>query len=144
MFSTILCAVDGSDTAETAMEMACDLAAMYAAELHLIHAFDYRSFLAGLGPEGGLAIISQEEFEKPRREILVRAKEKASELGCLSVNTHFVADAPASAINHTAENIDADLIVLGSKGHSDFSSLLIGSISHRVTNSAKCSCLVVR
>lgn len=144
MFKTILCAIDGSDCSTKAIGAACDLSVLCESQLHLIHASDYRNFLTGLGVESGVVLISQEEFEKPRREILKAAKKKADELGCLSIETHFVSDLPARAITEKAKEINADVIVMGSKGHSDIASLLIGSTTHKVCNSAKCACLVVR
>ncbi len=50
---------------------------------------------------------------------------------------------PAQAIVQQAESHQADLIVMVTRGLSDFKDLLLGSVSHRVTQLAQCSVLLV-
>jgi nucleotide-binding universal stress UspA family protein len=49
----------------------------------------------------------------------------------------------AMAILAAAEDQDADLIVLGSRGMGDLKGLLLGSVSHKVTHLANRPCLIV-
>ncbi len=51
---------------------------------------------------------------------------------------------PAEAILKAAKQVDADLIVLGTRGLSDLKGLLLGSVSHKVIQLSPCSCLVVK
>ena len=51
---------------------------------------------------------------------------------------------PVKVILGIAEEIDADLIVMGAQGHSFIGRLLIGSVSDSVATHAKCSVLIVR
>jgi nucleotide-binding universal stress UspA family protein len=51
---------------------------------------------------------------------------------------------PADEILHAAEEIDADLIVLGSHGTTVAKRFLLGSVSDRVFEYASCSVLIVR
>jgi nucleotide-binding universal stress UspA family protein len=50
----------------------------------------------------------------------------------------------AKAIVDEARAFDADLIVMGSRGLSDFQALLVGSVAHKVLHYAHCAVLIVR
>jgi nucleotide-binding universal stress UspA family protein len=50
----------------------------------------------------------------------------------------------AKAIVDEASRFGADLIVMGSRGRSDFQALLVGSVAHKVLHFAHCPVLVVR
>lgn len=147
MYNSILVPIDGSSHSEKALSVACDLANKYTADLHIIYASNYLDFMIGIaGSEGvaGTPMISQEEYEQPYRDMLALAASAAAKNECASVKSHFVTDSASKAILKCAQEIDADLIVIGSKGHGDFTGLILGSVSHRVLNSADCSCLIVR
>lgn len=51
---------------------------------------------------------------------------------------------PVQAILDCAAAEQADLIVLGSRGLSDFKGLMMGSVSHKVSQLAECSCITVK
>jgi nucleotide-binding universal stress UspA family protein len=51
---------------------------------------------------------------------------------------------PASAILQEARDLDAGMIVVGSRGLSDLGGLLLGSVAHKVIQLATCPVLVVR
>jgi nucleotide-binding universal stress UspA family protein len=51
---------------------------------------------------------------------------------------------PARTIVSTAEEVQADAIVLGSRGLGDVSGLLLGSVSHKVASLAKCNVITVK
>jgi nucleotide-binding universal stress UspA family protein len=50
----------------------------------------------------------------------------------------------AKAIVDEASRFDADLIIMGSRGLSDFQALLLGSVAHKVVHYAHCPVLIVR
>jgi nucleotide-binding universal stress UspA family protein len=54
------------------------------------------------------------------------------------------AGAPGKMICHLASNINADLIVIGRRGHSGFNEMIAGSVSNYVVHHANCSVLVVQ
>lgn len=143
MFKTILVPLDGSNLSEKALDVACDLANRYHSDLHLIHASDYLRVMAGIPLAESALLITQEDYEKPSRELLASAVAKAARLGCNSVTPHYLSDSPSKAIVEIADEIDADLIAMGAEGHSDISGVLLGSVSHRVCNTANRSCLIV-
>ena len=51
---------------------------------------------------------------------------------------------PADTIVAAAERDKADMIVMGSRGFSDLKGLLLGSVSHKVSHLAPCTCVTVK
>ena len=51
---------------------------------------------------------------------------------------------PARCILDCATRDNADLVVLGSRGLSDLKGLLLGSVSHKVSQLAECTCMTVK
>ncbi|MEE8536041.1 MAG: universal stress protein, partial [Kiloniellales bacterium] len=51
---------------------------------------------------------------------------------------------PAKAILDCAKRVEANLIVMGSRGLNDLKGLLVGSVSHKVSHLAECTCVTVR
>ncbi|MDP6174328.1 MAG: universal stress protein, partial [Rhodospirillales bacterium] len=50
----------------------------------------------------------------------------------------------AKTILQAADDLDANIIVMGSRGMSDLKGLLVGSVSHKVSNLADCTCVSVK
>ena len=76
--------------------------------------------------------------------LLKDASITARENGAPSVEGMLREGSPAEAILEAAEQVNADLIVLGTRGLSDLKGLLLGSVSHKVIQLSSCSCLVVK
>ncbi len=51
---------------------------------------------------------------------------------------------PARTIVAFAARSGADLIVMGGRGHGDIEGFLLGSVSHKVSNLAECTCMTVK
>jgi len=62
----------------------------------------------------------------------------------VEITTNVLFGSPDSRIVETAEEIGADLIVLGSHGYTRWERLLLGSVSSSVVHHAHCSVLIVR
>lgn len=73
-----------------------------------------------------------------------QAKQSAKAAGVDHVDTMVRTGPPARTIVHVAEEIGADTIVMGSRGLGDLEGLLLGSVSHKVTTLAKCTCVTVK
>lgn len=91
------------------------------------------------------------ELEKNAREnaakIVAEAAEKVrlfTDAAKASVSTDVLFGSPDSRIVETAEEWNADLVVVGSHGYSRWERLLLGSVSDSVVHHAPCSVLVVR
>lgn len=143
MYQNIFVAVDGSEDSDKALLSAVELASQFGSELHLVFAIQYQHYAMGLGSEVAFT-LPQEELEAFAKELLDKASAKAREHGCKQVETHQVMGEAGQAITELAKENGADLIVVGSKGHSDIAGFLLGSVSHKICHLAPCPCLVVR
>lgn len=102
----------------------------------------------------GLALNSDSVFEDPAvsprllmeigEHILKSALEKAEDAGLTGV-THVLENGdPASQIVAKINSSDIDCVVMGSRGLSDWKGMLMGSVSHKVSNQANCTCIAVK
>jgi nucleotide-binding universal stress UspA family protein len=73
-----------------------------------------------------------------------RAVAVASKAGVKKISSVIIEGDPAEAILDLAAKNKADMIIMGSRGLSDFKGLLLGSISHKVSAQAECSCVTVK
>jgi nucleotide-binding universal stress UspA family protein len=137
MFRKILVAVDGSQHARDALEIALDLAQRYGASLGLLHAFPHVSDLLGYPQYDHLlearTLIGEKLLESARTQV-----------GDLApVDLHLVEGPPAPAILRVAEEENYDLIVLGSRGRGQIAGMLLGSVSSAVAQRSRCPVMIV-
>jgi nucleotide-binding universal stress UspA family protein len=145
MFTRIVVGTDGSDTAGQAVDQAIDLAKLSGATLGIVSAFQPVSKRRVQGEQEGAPADIAHEFG-PREDvnlILDAAAAKARAAG-IEVTTHPVQDDPADAILNVAEEIKADLIVVGNKGMTGARRYLLGSVPNNVSHHAPCSVIIVR
>ena len=127
MFEKILFATDGSRDAERALRYARDLAGRDDARVIVVHAFEpVPRYVADSMRSDILA-----HHINRGREIAQDAVTKLEEAG-LDVETEVLEGPPAAAILRVARAHEVDLIVMGTRGQSGLTSLLVGSVSHRV------------
>ena len=141
MYSCVVVGTDGSQTADKAVEVAAQLAREWKAAFHAVTAF--RSGARGMGAAagaelvGGGGVLAHDAAE----EVAQRAVDKAG-LGD-SAHAHAVDKPPAEAILATADEVKADLVVVGSKGMRGAGRVL-GSVPNSVAHSAGCAVLIVK
>ena len=143
----ILVAVDGSDHATSALELASDIAAKYGATLHVFNAIESTEL-----PKALRRYAESEHIEgsTPRiytviaERLLDTAAAEARELGVETVKPVIRNGDPAQQIVDYAKEAKIDMIVMGSKGLSDIQGLMLGSVSHKVSHLAPCTCVTVR
>jgi nucleotide-binding universal stress UspA family protein len=144
MFSTIVVATDGSDTAAQAVRQAVDVASALGAKLELVTAY---------------AAVSEQRLRSERREApadvratnprqevessLAEAAEEARAAG-VDVTTTARQGDPADVIIEVAEERKADLVIMGNKGMTGAKRFLLGSVPNKVSHHAPCSVLIVR
>jgi nucleotide-binding universal stress UspA family protein len=136
---------DGSETAEEAVRQAIDLAKLTGATLSVVSAFQPVSGRRVRGEAEGAPADIQNQIG-PREDvnlILDAAAAKARAAG-IEVQTHPVQADPADAILNVAEEVDADLIVVGNKGMTGARRYLLGSVPNNVSHHAPCSVIIVR
>jgi nucleotide-binding universal stress UspA family protein len=139
--ASILVATDGSAEATLAAKTAAELAYRTYSELHLVNVADTHSSYYD-AHETGLA----ENLQQRAREVLDDQVEEIEESGGKVAGEHMRVSQrhPADSIVQVAEETEADLIVMGSRGLGGIRRALMGSVSDSVVRHAHCPVLVVR
>ncbi len=88
--------------------------------------------------------VAHEVHKALGQRLLTNAADIARDKGAASVEVMLCEGNTAEAILKAAKQMDADLIVLGTRGLSELKGLLLGSVSHKVIQLSSCSCLVVK
>jgi nucleotide-binding universal stress UspA family protein len=141
MPSSIVVGTDGSDLAERALREAVDIAERDGARLHIVTAYpDLYAYNEKI--TSGAATIPV-NLREVAQSVLARAEREAEAKG-VAVSTYASDKNPAEAILDTADEAKADLIVVGSRGLSGIRRFLLGSVSAKVSEHAKCSVMIVR
>lgn len=146
MIKHVLVPVDGSAYSKKALELGCDLADKYEAQLTILNV-TYDSSHDQTMVLGSAAVtyqVDQEELDEAGRQILQASSDLAKEKGCASVKTCLRQGSPVKEILDCCKEESADMIVLGSRGLSDIAGLFLGSVSHKVNHLAECTCITVR
>lgn len=146
MSKIVLVPVDGSQHSKKALELATELCNGFEGELSLLHVVQSLPQDRTLAL-GGAAITVHDTgaaLERIGGQLMDAARQLAAEHGCPVAGTKLVAGDPAMQIVARAKEIEADMIVMGSRGLSDLTGLLVGSVSHKVIHLAPCTCVSVR
>jgi nucleotide-binding universal stress UspA family protein len=146
MFGRIVVGTDGSDSAGEAVRQATELASLSGAQLEIVSAFEPI-------PKRRIDAEAREapgdvQYEIGPREdvnlILDAASGEAKKAGIAEVQTHAREGDPAEAILDVAEEIKADLIVVGNKGMTGARRFLLGSVPNNISHHAPCSVIIVK
>jgi nucleotide-binding universal stress UspA family protein len=141
-FRTILVALDFSEHAGAAVDRAIALAREAKATVHLLHAYEVPySAMPIYDVQVPQVMLDSVRDASARRIEKVRAQVAAAGLEC---ETHLVASPPTSGIIDTARSVNADLIVMGTRGNSGFQHALLGSVAERTIRLAPCPVLTVK
>lgn len=147
MFKKIVVGLDGSETSEHALRLACDLAQKYCSALYLVHTPQPKTVAFALGAVAGYHAVttmpSAEEVAAAADKVIDAAKTIATDLGQAVAGAHTETGDPADNIIACAKSTGADLIVTGRRGLGAVGSLLQGSTTQRVNHLAECACLSV-
>jgi nucleotide-binding universal stress UspA family protein len=140
----ILLATDGSEQAELAALRAVDLADATDSELHVAHVGVVPIFLKSYPGTLGYERRLYEEIEEMSRELLRKESWRVKAAGGTVAGSHLRMGQVALEIVALAEELQADLIVMGSRGLGGVRRALMGSVSDSVVRHAHCPVLVVR
>ena len=138
---SIVVGTDGSSQAERALEEAIAIAARDDAQLHIVTAFPDPALIRERITSGATA--ASVNLSQVADSVLNRANERAEAKG-VRAETHASESEPAEAILQLASQVNADLIVVGSRGLSGIQRFLMGSVSSKVSEHASCSVMIVR
>ena len=138
---TILVPLDFSHASVEALDYAVWLAKQFRAAIHLVHV--YPPDEASSVPSGGhLLFETAETIERLNEELTGIHRKHVPTFR--PENCHIRGGRPYEEIVQLAGEIDADLIVLSTRGHSGLKHLLLGSTAERVVRNAPCPVLVTR
>jgi nucleotide-binding universal stress UspA family protein len=139
--SVIVVGVDGSAESKAALRWAIEEARLRQATLRAVHAWMYPTMFAGayIPPE----MVDAKRLTEDAHEALDAAvAEVAGEDPSAYIERVVEHGPPAHVLVGAAR--DADLLVVGSRGHGGFSGLLLGSVSQQCAHHAPCAVVIVR
>jgi nucleotide-binding universal stress UspA family protein len=144
----ILLATDGSETAESALDFVQAFPFPEDSDITLITVME-EEMLAGTGHEG-LSVEQQRTLRETKEavreaceELLDKQSERLRNAGWAG-STLLRSGHPADEIVRAADELDIDLVVVGSHGLTGIKRYLLGSVSSRVLEYAPCSVLIVK
>jgi nucleotide-binding universal stress UspA family protein len=157
MFNRILVALDMSAAAEPVFERGLSLAQHYQASLHLLHVLSAEEEtspmpipldLGEMYPASGNELTMElwqeqwQNFENQGLELLRQRCDQATQSG-LKADFQQILGSPGKTICHQAQQLEAEIIVVGHRGRWGLGEILLGSVSNYVFHHAPCCVLVV-
>jgi nucleotide-binding universal stress UspA family protein len=137
MFKHVLVAIDGSTYSQLALPAAIEVARKFDSEVLVVHVSEH---------DRGRAVVYTLETPVDATTMVGDAVKKARDAGVIARGR--VRDAStghvAKLIVETAQANGIDLVVMGSRGLSDVQGLMLGSVTHKVMQTADIPVLVVR
>lgn len=141
----VLCPVDFSEGSTTAMHYAANLSKRLGAKLTLLHCFDAPAYAATPSGEGSLAKASVEESLRrlgASLEEQLQAAVRTLDAGSAIQTLCREGDAVGTILD-VSEELDVEMIVMGTHGRTGLARLLVGSVIDRVMRQAHCPVLSV-
>lgn len=145
----VILATDGTRYGEAAIKMLSNLNLQDGDQVNIVCVVD-------LGPPAAIDIYGgylpdvaglEEAGRESAEKIIAAARSRVDEIikpKKVAVAADVQFGSPESRIVETAEQIGADLIIVGSHGYKQWERLLLGSVSSSVAHHAPCSVLIVR
>lgn len=150
MIEHILVAIDGSEHARHATDVAADLGRRFGAKVTLLHVlaepadFSVPPEVKAYSEIEHIKVTRRDLLEAAGQELLETARSKVVAAGVADCETVLESGDPTERIVARAAADQADLIVMGRRGLGDLAAMLLGSVSHKVSQAAACSCLTVK
>src|SRR5215218_10632435 len=140
----ILLGIDDSEEAELATRRAVDLADTAGSELYVVYVGQLPNFLMNDPDIMGFYRKLHDDMEQESLEILWRLTWEVKAAGGDVAGSHLGMGVVDLEIVVLAKELQADLIVMGCRGHRGIMRAIEGSISDAVIRHAPCPVLVVR
>ena len=126
MFRKIIWATDGSAGADHALGYARDLARTTGAELVVVHG---EEMSAGRSSIGYTRRVDEEDLEAKIKRQVAEITDSGITVSVKVIGGHAH---PATLIAEVAEDVGADLVVVGTRGHTPLAGLMLGSVTDRL------------
>ncbi len=137
MSSHIVVGIDGSDHSITAYHQALEEARRRDAELTAVFAWQ----LPMIGIPGA---FDRDELEAQARRFLNDQLDGAGAGNGVTVHRIIAQGDPSASLMEACKQVDADMLVLGSRGRGGFGSLLLGSVGQECASHAPCPVLICK
>jgi nucleotide-binding universal stress UspA family protein len=137
VFERILVAVDGSPRSEKTIEIAVDLARRYGSNVTVAHVREFERY-EGSDVDLGPPIPA----EKLVDDVLMRFREAGVDARG-EIRRVSPGNTPEQIVE-VAQEAESDLIIMGSRGMTEWRSLLLGGVANKVVHHAACPVLLVR
>ena len=141
-FQSILVPMDFSSHASAALKLAVRMARDSGATVHVLHAYALPLALNSPYP----VKIPETVLEALREEAARKLEESLATVrdSGVKLESHLVHASPAAGICEAAEELGADLIVMGTRGLTGLAHVLLGSVAERTLRVAPCPVLTVK
>ena len=137
----IVVGVDGSPSSERALRWALQEAHRRGARVRVLHAWSFPFTQGEIAHLAGEAL--HQPLERDAQRILDTAIREAGDAAeGVDIERTVTEGPPAAALLQAAR--DAELLVVGSRGHGGFAGLLLGSVSQQCAQHAPCPVVIVR
>jgi nucleotide-binding universal stress UspA family protein len=138
----ILAPTDLSEGSEPALQVAALLARCWSARLTLLHVVEpvAQAEVWPLDPASAQLFLAEPEELEPEWRIAV----EKIQLSGVNFERRTLKGSAATEITRTADELAAELIVMGTHGRSGLVHALLGSVTEQVAREAECSVLTVR
>ncbi len=139
LIKKVLVLTDGSQNSRSALRYAVEICRNFGASLHLLSVIEDMPSYATL--EVGSEFISKVQEAIKSEVVSCAGYCETSGITCDGEIRHGV---PYEEIINYAKEIDVDLIVMATHGHSGLSHILLGSVAEKVMRHAPCPVMVTR
>ncbi|OWM67724.1 universal stress protein PHOS34 [Punica granatum] len=159
----VIVAVDGSEESMNALRWALDNLKLRPSteespsSFVILHVQSAPSIVAGLNP-GAIPFGGPSDFEVPAFTAAIEAHQKritqaimdhaqkicAEKNAAPNVKTQVVIGDPKEKICEVAENLHADLLVMGCRAFGPIKRMFLGSVSNYCTNHAQCPVIIIK
>ena len=141
--SRILVPVDFSSRSEYAAKLAARIGKKTNCEIYLLHMVELPSGVVDMGAGSNFSIPESMMYLRKVKEKILDLKDRFFTEECI-VKYSIRFQHPYEGIRDYAKKIDADLIVMGSQGVSDFEEMIIGSNTEKIVRTSEIPVIVVK
>jgi len=141
-FEKILVPIDFSDHSTAALDVAAEFAKTFGATIRLLHC--YRLDPTAVSPYGVAASANYDSRVREAAERRLEEIEEKLEAEGIETETSLSSAFPSEVIAKMAQDVGADLIVMGTRGIAGLKHVMLGSVAERTVRLASCPVLTVR
>jgi nucleotide-binding universal stress UspA family protein len=142
MVKKIVVGVDGSAVSQRALEWAVDEARAHRATLEVVYAYPNSQSVLPYSVEETTQRMESERMHAAGQQLIDRMIDQIGVADGVDMTGVVVQGPAANAL--VERSADADLLVVGNRGHGGFTGLVMGSVSHQCSLHARCPVVIIR